>query len=75
MELLLAPLLLLFGLGFGSHAWWASIASGQPATAGTVMLAALPILLGLQLLLSWLNFDVAAEPREPVAERLGDEAG
>ncbi len=75
VELLLGPLLLLFGLGFGSHAWWASIVSGETATAGTVMLAALPILLGLQLLLSWLNFDVAAEPREPVAERLGDEAG
>ncbi|MCC6561883.1 MAG: glycosyltransferase family 2 protein [Xanthomonadales bacterium] len=75
VELLLGPLLLLFGLGFGSHAWWASITTGAPATAGTVMLAALPILLGLQLLLSWLNFDVAAEPREPVAERLGDEAG
>ena len=75
VELLFGPLLLLFGLGFGSHAWWTSIASGEPATAGTVMLAALPILLGLQLLLSWLNFDVAAEPREPVAERLGDEGG
>jgi hypothetical protein len=25
---------------------------------------------GLQLLLSWLAFDVAAEPREPIAARL-----
>jgi hypothetical protein len=30
------------------------------------MLAALPLILGTQLLLSWLNFDVAAEPRYPV---------
>jgi dolichol-phosphate mannosyltransferase len=36
-----------------------------------VMLAALPILIGLQLLLSWLNFDVAAEPRQPIHPLLG----
>lgn len=74
VELLLGPPLLLFGLGFGGQAWRASIVSGHPATAGTVMLAALPIILGLQLLLSWLNFDVAAEPREPIADRLGDDS-
>ena len=73
VELMLGPLLLVFGLGFGGHAWWTSIATGHAATAGTVMLAALPIILGLQLLLSWLNFDVAAEPREPIADRLGDD--
>jgi len=31
-----------------------------------VMVAALPLILGVQLLLSWLGFDVAAEPRHPV---------
>jgi dolichol-phosphate mannosyltransferase len=71
LELLLAPPLLLFGIGFGLQQWWLSVQSDEPATAGTVMLAALPILIGLQLLLSWLNFDVAAEPRQPIHPLLG----
>ncbi|MBB1061544.1 glycosyltransferase family 2 protein [Marilutibacter spongiae] len=66
VELLLAVPLLGFGLGFGSWQWLASIRSGEPASAGTVMLAALPFILGMQLLLSWLNFDVAAEPHQPI---------
>lgn len=66
LELLFAPLLLLFGTGFGAWHWWQSWHTGVPASAGTVMLASLPILIGTQLLLSWLNFDVASEPRQPV---------
>lgn len=82
VELVLAPFLLLFGLFYGIAAWRDSMASGVPATAGQVMLAALPILLGVQFLLSWLHFDVAAEPRQPVhpllessAERRRDPSG
>jgi dolichol-phosphate mannosyltransferase len=66
MELLLGVPLFLFGFVFGVWHWCASIAGGVPSTAGTVMLAALPLLLGTQLLLSWLNFDVAAEPRHAI---------
>lgn len=66
VELLLAPLLLFCGTLWGIAAWRESAASGVPATAGQVMLAALPIVLGVQLLLSWLHFDVAAEPRQPI---------
>jgi hypothetical protein len=36
------------------------------------MLAALPVILGLQLVLSWLNFDVSAEPRQAIHPMLGD---
>lgn len=71
LELLLAPPLLLFGASFGLWHWLHSIQTGAPATAGTVMLASLPILLGTQLLLSWLNFDVAAEPKTPIHPGLG----
>ena len=63
LELLLGGMLMLFGLVFGGISWAESLRSAQLATAGTVMLSALPIILGTQLLLSWLNFDVAAEPR------------
>jgi glycosyltransferase involved in cell wall biosynthesis len=66
LELMLALPLLAWGLGFGAWRWWVAVQSGTPATAGTVMLAALPLILGTQLLLSWVNHDVAAEPRTPV---------
>lgn len=71
VELGLGGLLLLTGSAFGIWQWAASNDSGVPATAGTVMLAALPIIIGVQMLLSWLNFDVAAEPRLPVHPLLG----
>ena len=73
VELLLGTLLLSFGVAFGGWRWWISAASGEVASAGTVMLAGLPVIIGMQLLLSWLNFDVAAEPRVPVAPMLGDD--
>lgn len=66
LELLLGAGLWLFGIVFGGWHWWRSVAEGVPASAGTVMLAALPLILGTQFLLSWLGFDVAAEPRQPV---------
>lgn len=47
-----------FGLGFGLWRWWLSYATGVPATAGTVILAALPVILGFQLLLTALQLDV-----------------
>ncbi|MDW8480293.1 MAG: glycosyltransferase family 2 protein [Xanthomonadales bacterium] len=75
LELLLAPPLLLFGTIYGLRAWAESAASGVPATAGQVMLAALPIVLGVQFLLSWLHFDVAAEPRQPIHPLLGGGGG
>ncbi len=60
--------LLLFGFGavFGGIRWLESIERGVPATAGTVMLAALPVLAGLQLLLAFLGYDVQDVPREPL---------
>jgi glycosyltransferase involved in cell wall biosynthesis len=70
IELVLGIALLLFGLVFGSLHWEESQLSGQPATSGTVMLAALPVILGIQLLLSFLHFDLAREPRQPLSSRL-----
>ena len=66
LELVFGSLLLLFGTGFGLWQWNASIVSGVPATAGTVILAALPVILGFQLLLAFLNFDIGNVPRRPI---------
>jgi glycosyltransferase involved in cell wall biosynthesis len=66
IELTVGLFAILFGVGFGFIEWWSSIASQQPATAGTVMLAALPVIVGIQLVLNALNYDIQNVPRMPV---------
>ncbi|MFC1690192.1 glycosyltransferase [Pseudomonadota bacterium] len=63
LELLAGMLLTLFGGLTGARAWAHSIDSGVPATAGTVMLSGLPIIIGFQLLLSFLSYDIQNVPR------------
>jgi hypothetical protein len=57
----------LFGVIFGAYHWARSVATGVPATAGTTVLAALPILLGSQCLLTALVLDVIYQPRRPLS--------
>ncbi len=69
LELVLGGLLLLWGVGFGVYAWGRGAASGEPATAGTVMLAGLPVILGAQLVLGFLQYDYQNVPRRPLSRR------
>lgn len=71
---LFGALLCLVGLVFGLSHWLHSAATGAPATSGTVMLAALPILVGIQLLIAFLHHDVSHVPSEPLAPDLADDA-
>ena len=52
-----------FGTAFGAYHWWQSIETGIPATAGTVVAALLPFLMGFLLLLQALSTDIAHSPR------------
>lgn len=70
LELLIGLPLLVFGFLYGVRAWSISIASGEPATAGQVMIAALPIIVGFQLLLAFLQYDIASTPTEPLGAAL-----
>ncbi len=70
VELAAGTMLLVFGCGFGAWHWGVSIASGVPATAGTVFIAALPVILGFQLLLAFLHFDVDNVPSRPIHSEL-----
>ena len=54
--------LLIGGTIFGAMHWIESIRTGVPATAGTVFVAALPIILGFQLILAALMLDVISSP-------------
>lgn len=59
--------LLLFGIVFGGVHWAHSLRTGGTASAGTVLLAALPILLGVQLLLVALVLDVLSSTTRKVS--------
>ena len=63
--------LLGFGVVFGTRRWIEVRAADLTATAGTVMLAALPVILGVVLLLNFLSVDVLMTPREPIHPKLG----
>lgn len=65
LELPLGLVLFIGGLAAGVGFWVSSAGSGIPATTGQVMLSALPMILGFQLLLAFLSYDIAAEPKRP----------
>lgn len=69
-ELVAGFALTLFGLFYGSYHWWISIYTGELATTGTVMLAAIAVILGIQFLLSFIGFDIASVPKSPLHKRL-----
>lgn len=61
----------LFGIIWGAVWWRNSIVTGIPATAGTVMVASLPLILGFQMLIQALTLDVQSVPEHPVSNRTG----
>lgn len=66
--------LLLFGVVFGLFQWVGAAARDEFASAGTVMLAALPVIIGLQMLFSAFNFDIQNTPRVPLQRLFRDES-
>lgn len=52
-----------FSLAFGGYHWWRSIESGIPASAGTVVLALVPLLTGFHLFLQAFELDIQNSPR------------
>lgn len=69
IELPLGVLLAAFGGCYGVSHWIASARSGVETPAGTVMLAALPVIMGVQLILAFLAHDVASVPRNPLHKK------
>jgi dolichol-phosphate mannosyltransferase len=66
LELIASVALIAFGLAFGLAHW----SSDQVASAGTVMLAGLPLILGLQLLLAFIGYDIQSSPETALHPRL-----
>jgi len=71
LQLVFGAILFVFGVVFGAIRWVQSAETGMPATAGTVLVAALPVLLGFQLLLAFIGYDIANEPRVPLQRLAG----
>ncbi|MGV8931087.1 MAG: glycosyltransferase [Luteimonas sp.] len=69
LELVAGSALMTAGLAYGVANWLRSAHTGAPTPAGTVMLAALPMLVGLQLILAFLSYDIASVPRRPIHRR------
>lgn len=55
--------LLTWGVLFGLHVWYVSIQSGHPATAGTVMLVVLPLMMGFEMTLQAIILDIHETPK------------
>jgi glycosyltransferase involved in cell wall biosynthesis len=65
LELVFGLFFVLFGTGY-ALSYLANRMPGQAASAGVVMAAALPVILGVQFLLQAMNFDVLNVPNRPI---------
>lgn len=69
IELVIGLVLLMFGVCYGVFHWINSAQEGVVTPTGTVMLAVLPIVIGVQLLLSFLAYDIENVPRRRIHKR------
>lgn len=70
LELAFGSALIAFGLVYGSWQWATSMRLGVATPAGSVMLAALPVIVGLQFLLAFVSYDVSSVPSRAIAPLL-----
>ena len=73
IELLLGVLFVGVGSAMGVWFWAESSSTGVTASAGSVMLVALQVIVGIQLLLGFLAYDIAAVPRRTLHRLLSRE--
>lgn len=66
LEMVGGIILTTFGLIFGAWKWMESVHTAVTASTGTVILATLPILMGFQLLLGFVSYDISNEPTKPL---------
>jgi dolichol-phosphate mannosyltransferase len=64
-ELPIGLSLFVFGSLFGAVNWVQGIQSGTATLPGTIMVSALPVILGTQLLLAFLGHDISSSPKRP----------
>lgn len=67
LELPLGVALLIFGSLYGLFHWNAAIKVGVASSPGAVMIVGMSLIMGLQLILAFLAFDISAVPRRPLS--------
>jgi dolichol-phosphate mannosyltransferase len=70
IQLIFGLILIIFGVSYGAYHWYASAQINIPTPAGTVMVAAMPLLVGLQFILSFIGYDIASVPKRPIHKSL-----
>lgn len=65
IELPLGIILLTLGSVFGINHWIESLQTNVQTPAGTVMLSALPVIVGIQFLLAFIGHDISSTPTKP----------
>jgi len=74
LELVAAVLLLGFGTLFGLFNWWQSAMSQTATAVGTIMIATVAVVSGLQFLLAFMGHDISSVPKRclhPLLSRRG----
>lgn len=75
LELLAGVILLSFGIIFGLVQWYSAAVTGEATPLGTIMLATLPVLSGLQFLLAFFSYDISSTPASSISSLLGPYSG
>jgi dolichol-phosphate mannosyltransferase len=57
---------LIFGFIFGGYHWYLSIKTGIVASTGTVLISAVPIIVGVNFIISFINHDMASVPKKSI---------
>ena len=63
----LGTVMFFWGILFGILKWHLSIINGSNTPVGTVMISVLPIVLGMQFILAFLNEDISSVPSKPIS--------
>lgn len=71
LELLAGLALGAFALGFGGYHWAIAVSTGSPTPLGTVMIATVSAISGLQFLLAFIGYDIANMPRRSLHRLFG----
>lgn len=70
LQLIFGVILTFFGLIYGVINWINNVKEVVSTPTGTIMIAVLPIILGFQLLLSFVNYDINNVPKKPLSKIL-----
>ncbi|HEY8270355.1 MAG TPA: glycosyltransferase [Pseudobdellovibrionaceae bacterium] len=70
LQFIMGILLLFFGIVYGGFQWWHSYILEVTTPSGKVMMAALPVILGIQFLLSFFGYDISSMPQFPLHKKI-----